>query len=222
MKTEPNERMSVTDSAYKFIFDGILNGRFRAGQSISPDSIVQSLNISKTPIREALVQLEVEGLIFRNGRYYNVIFLDEREVVELYEIRAILESEAAYLATIKRTPQFIQELKETLEKLKELNLNREPEPVKLADLNGQFHSIIALASGNRYISEYTAQVRLKLKVIRTALFSSSDRRVSEIKEHEEVLRAMEEGNPALARDMMKAHAVEVIEYLKTSVLNRIY
>ena len=222
MKTEPNERMSLTDSAYKFIFDGILNGRFRAGQSISPDSIVQSLNISKTPIREALVQLEVEGLIFRNGRYYNVIFLDEREVVELYEIRAILESEAAYLATIKRTPQFIQELKETLEKLKELNLNREPEPVKLADLNGQFHSIIALASGNRYISEYTAQVRLKLKVIRTALFSSSDRRVSEIKEHEEVLRAMEEGNPALARDMMKAHAVEVIEYLKTSVLNRIY
>ena len=142
--------------------------------------------------------------------------------MELYEIRAILESEAAYLATIKRTPQFIQELKETLEKLKELNLNREPEPVKLADLNGQFHSIIALASGNRYISEYTAQVRLKLKVIRTALFSSSDRRVSEIKEHEEVLRAMEEGNPALARDMMKAHAVEVIEYLKTSVLNRIY
>ena len=76
MKTEPNERMSLTETAYKFIFEGILNGRFRAGQSISPDSIAESLKISKTPIREALVQLEVEGLIFRNGRYYNVIFLD--------------------------------------------------------------------------------------------------------------------------------------------------
>ena len=91
MKTEPIERMSLTETAYKFIFEGILNGRFRAGQSISPDSIAQSLKISKTPIREALVQLEVEGLIFRNGRYYNVIFLDEREVLELYEIRAIME-----------------------------------------------------------------------------------------------------------------------------------
>lgn len=222
MKTEPNERMSLTNTAYKFIFEGILNGRFRAGQSISPDSIAQSLNISKTPIREALVQLEVEGLIFRNGRYYNVIFLDESEVVELYEIRAILESEAAYLATLKRTPEFIQELMDTLEELKELNEFPEPDPVKLADLNGTFHSIIARASGNRYIFDYTAQVRLKLKVIRTALFSSSDRRASEIKEHEEVLRAMEEGNPVLARDMMKAHAIEVIEYLKTSVLNRIY
>ena len=214
--------MSLTETAYKFIFEGILNGRFRAGQSISPDSIAESLKISKTPIREALVQLEVEGLIFRNGRYYNVIFLDEREVLELYEIRAILESEAAYLATLKMTPEYLHELKNTLQKLKELNEVSEPEPVKLADLNGTFHSLIALASGNRYISEYTAQVRLKLKVIRTALFSSSDRRASEIKEHEEVLKAMEEGNPAMARDMMKAHAIEVIEYLKTSVLNRIY
>ena len=222
MKTEPIERMSLTETAYKFIFEGILNGRFRAGQSISPDSIAESLKISKTPIREALVQLEVEGLIFRNGRYYNVIFLDEREVLELYEIRAILESEAAYLATLKMTPEYLHELKNTLQKLKELNEVPEPEPVKLADLNGTFHSLIALASGNRYISEYTAQVRLKLKVIRTALFSSSDRRASEIKEHEEVLKAMEEGNPAMARDMMKAHAIEVIEYLKTSVLNRIY
>ena len=183
MKTEPNERMSLTETAYKFIFEGILNGRFRAGQSISPDSIAESLKISKTPIREALVQLEVEGLIFRNGRYYNVIFLDEREVLELYEIRAILESEAAYLATLKMNPEYLQELKNTLQKLKELNEVPEPEPVKLADLNGKFHSLIALASGNKYISEYTAQVRLKLKVIRTALFSSSDRRASEIKEH---------------------------------------
>ena len=99
------------------------------------------MKISKTPIREALVQLEVEGLIFRNGRYYNVIFLDEKEVLELYEIRAILESEAAYLATLKMTPHFLQELKNTLQKLKELNEVPEPEPVKLADLNGTFHSI---------------------------------------------------------------------------------
>lgn len=222
MKTDTSDRMNLTGTAYKYIFDGILNGRFRAGQSISPDSIVQSLNMSKTPIREALVQLEVEGLIFRNGRYYNVIFLDEHEVVELYEMRAILESEAAYLATIRRTPQLIKDLKSTLEMLKKLNEIEDPEPVKLADLNGKFHSIIALGSGNRYISDYTAQVRLKLKVIRTALFSSSDRRISEIKEHEDVLRAMEAGNPDEARDRMKSHAEEVIEYLKTNVLNRIY
>ncbi len=222
MKIENPDKLTLTETAYKYIFDGILNGRYRAGQSISPDNIVKSLNMSKTPVREALVQLEVEGLVFRNGRFYNVIFLDENEVLELYEIRGILESEATYLATKKLKPEILEELKTTLELIKRLNQDKEPEPIKLADLNGKFHSIIAKGSGNRYISEYTAQVRLKLKVIRTALFSSSDRRLSEIKEHEDVLRAMESGNAEEARDRMKSHVGEVIEYLKNNVLNRIY
>lgn len=222
MKIENPDKMTLTETAYKYIFDGILNGKYRAGQSISPDNIVKSLNMSKTPVREALVQLEVEGLVSRNGRFYNVIFLDEAEVLELYEIRGILESEATYLATKKVTPEVLSDLKTTLEMFKKLNRESDPEPIKLADLNGKFHSIIAKASGNRYISEYTIQIRLKLKVIRTALFSSNERRQSEIMEHEDVIRAMESGNAEAARARMKSHVEEVIEYLKTNVLNRIY
>lgn len=222
MTQDNQEKLTLTETAYKYIFDGILGGRYRAGQSISPDNIVKSLNMSKTPVREALVQLEVEGLVFRNGRYYNVIFLDENEVLELYEIRGILESEATYMATRRMTPELLDELKTTLDMIKRLNQVKDPEPIKLANLNGKFHSIIASGSGNRYIFEYTAAIRLKLKVIRTALFSSSDRRLSEIREHESVLQAMESGNAEQARDMMKAHVGEVIEYLKSNVLNRIY
>lgn len=222
MKDEGPEKVSLTETAYKYIFDGILNGRYRAGQSLSPDNIVKALNMSKTPVREALVQLEVEGLVFRNGRYYNVIFLDQNEVLELYEIRGILESEATYLAATRGTKEFVNDLRETLSMIKKLNEMDDPEPMKLANLNGKFHSIIAAASGNRYIAEYTSAIRLKLKVIRTALFSSSDRRLSEIEEHESVLKAILDGKPEDARDRMKGHVAEVIEYLKDNVLNRIY
>ena len=222
MKIENSDKLTLTETAYKYIFDGILNGKYRAGQSISPDNIVKSLNMSKTPVREALVQLEVEGLVARNGRFYNIIFLEQNEVLELYEIRGILESEATYLATKKLTPEVISELKATLEMFKRVNQDSDPDPIKLADLNGKFHSIIAKASGNRYIAEYTIQIRLKLKVIRTALFSSNERRLSEIKEHEDVIKAMELGNATAARDRMKSHVAEVIEYLKANVLNRIY
>ena len=222
MKIENQDKLTLTETAYKYIFDGILNGKYRAGQSISPDNIVKSLNMSKTPVREALVQLEVEGLVSRNGRFYNVIYLDENEVVELYEIRGILESEATYLATKRLTPEILSELKNTLEIFKKLNQEGDPDPMKMADLNGKIHSIIAKASGNRYISEYTIQIRLKLKVIRTALFSSNERRLSEIREHEDVIRAMESGNAVAARDRMKSHVDEVIDYLKSNVLNRIY
>lgn len=222
MTQENQDKKTLTETAYKYIFDGILGGRYRAGQSISPDNLVKSLNMSKTPVREALVQLEVEGLVFRNGRYYNVIFLDEYEVLELYQIRGILESEATYLATKNLTLELLSDLKNTLETIKRINQMKDPEPMKLANLNGEFHSIIARGSGNRYIAEYTSAIRLKLKVIRTALFSSSDRRISEIKEHEDVLKAMENGNAEEARDRMKSHVGEVIEYLKNNVLNRIY
>lgn len=222
MKIENQDKLTLTETAYKYIFDGILNGKYRAGQSISPDNIVKSLNMSKTPVREALVQLEVEGLVSRNGRFYNVIFLDENEVLELYEIRGILESEATYLATKKLTPEILSDLKNTLEMFKKLNQEGDPDPMKMADLNGKIHSIIAKASGNRYIADYTTQIRLKLKVIRTALFSSNERRLSEIREHEDVIRAMESGNAVAARDRMKMHVTEVIEYLRTNVLNRIY
>lgn len=222
MTQDNQEKMTLTETAYKYIFDGILSGRYRAGQSISPDNLVKSLNMSKTPVREALVQLEVEGLVFRNGRYYNVIFLDAEEVLELYEIRGLLESEATYMATKRLTPELLDDLKATVDMIKRLNQAKDPEPIKLANLNGKFHSIIAAGSGNRYIAEYTAAIRLKLKVIRTALFSSSDRRLSEIREHESVLKAMESGNAEEARDMMKSHVGEVIDYLKSNVLNRIY
>ena len=63
---------------------------------------------------------------------------------------------------------------------------------------------------------------MKLKAIRTTVFNSSDRRLSEIKEHEDVPRAMEEGNSEMARDRMKTHVAEVIDYLKSNVLNKIY
>ena len=222
MKIENPDKLTLTETAYKYMFDGILDGKYRAGQSISPDNIVKSLNMSKTPVREALVQLEVEGLVARNGRFYNIIFLDENEVMELYEIRGILESEATYLATKKLTPEVLSELKTTLEMFKRVNQDSDPDPMRLADLNGKFHSIIAKASGNRYIVEYTIQIRLKLKVIRTALFSSNERRLSEIREHEDVIKAMESGNAVAARDRMKSHVTEVIEYLKANVLNRIY
>ena len=178
--------------------------------------------MSKTPIREALLQLETEGLIVRNGRFYNIIYLDENEVIELYEVRAILEAEASAMAAARMTDDIRKELKETLRIIKKMSSTENPDPIMLADLNGKLHSMIAAASGNRYIVEYTSNIRLKLKVVRTTLFSSFDRREVELKEHEKVIEAVLSGNQATARRSMWEHEMEVLEYLKASVLNKIY
>lgn len=213
---------TLTEMAYKHIFDSIMNGRYRSGQSLSPDGIVAELKISKTPVREALVQLETEGLISRNGRYYNVIFLDQKEILDLYELRAILESEAAALACERITPEQLADLKVILQRIKAAVAEPNPEPIKLADQNGKFHAMIAAASGNSYILEYTSNIRLKLKIIRTTLFTSFDRRQDEIEEHEAILTAIERGDSELARARVRSHMFKVVNYLKNNVLNKIY
>ena len=222
MTEEEKQKLSLTGTAYRYVFDGIMNGRYRAGQSISPDTLASNLNMSKTPIREALLQLETEGLIVRNGRFYNIIYLDENEVIELYEVRAILEAEASAMAAARMTDDIRKDLKETLRIIKKMSSAENPDPIMLADLNGKLHSMIAAASGNRYIVEYTSNIRLKLKVVRTTLFSSFDRREVELKEHEKVIEAVLSGNQATARRSMWEHEMEVLEYLKASVLNKIY
>ncbi len=213
---------TLTEMAYKHIFDAIMSGRYRSGQSLSPDSIVAQLNISKTPVREALVELEAEGIISRNGRYYNVIFLDQKDILDLYELRAILESEAAALACERVDQNQIQELKEALRLIREAVSEENPEPIKLADLNGKYHALIAKASGNKYLAEYTSSIRLKLKIIRTTLFTSYDRRMEEVEEHEAILSAIERGDSELARARVRSHMFKVINYLKNNVLNKIY
>ncbi len=222
MTEEEKQKLSLTGTAYRYVFDGIMNGRYRAGQSISPDTLASNLNMSKTPIREALLQLETEGLVVRNGRFYNIIYLDETEVIELYEVRAILEAEASAMAAARMTDDIRKDLKETLRIIRKMSATENPDPIVLADLNGKLHSMIAAASGNRYIVEYTSNIRLKLKVVRTTLFSSFDRREVELKEHEKVVEAVLSGDQAMARRSMWEHEMEVLEYLKASVLNKIY
>ncbi|MEM0159039.1 MAG: GntR family transcriptional regulator [Thermoplasmataceae archaeon] len=213
---------SLTETAYKYIFETIMNGGYRAGQSISPDNLVRRLNMSKTPVREALLQLEAEGLISRNGRFYNVIFLSEKEVLDLYEVRTILEAEAAALACDRITPDEIASLWNVLEMIKIAANETNPDPIKLADLNGKFHSMIAAACKNPYIVEYTSNIRLKLKVVRTSLFTSYDRRQDEVAEHEAILKAIERHDPDLAKGRVKSHMQKLTNYLKMNVFGKIY
>ena len=93
-----------------------------------------------------------------NGRYHSGQSLNPDMIVKtlsmskppIREALLQLESEAAYLATTRKTPELTQELRTALDALKRMNRADDPDPIRLADLNGKFHSIIASGSGNRH------------------------------------------------------------------------
>ena len=208
--------------AYKHIFEGILKGKFRPGTYLNIDDISASLNISKTPIREALLELEGEGLIIRNGRYYHIFSPSRKEIMDLYEVRRILEGEAAGLAAVNPSPTLIYDLGQTITRIEELSKLSEPDPIIFADFSGKFHSLICAASGNQLLSKIVGDIRLRLKIVRVTSFTSFNRRVDDLLEHKAVFNAIKEKNASLAKELMIDHQNKVIEYVKRELLMQFY
>ena len=212
----------LNELAYKYIFEGILFGKFRPGTFLNIDSISENLHISKTPIREALLELEGEGMIVRNGRYYHIFSPSRKEMMDLYEVRRILEGEAAALAALNPSIEMIRDLEFTINTIEKISKLDEPDPIAFADLSGKFHSIICNSSGNNFLSKVVGDIRMKLKIVRVTSFTSFNRRREDILEHKAVFKAIKERNPSLAKELMLDHQTKVIEYVKRELLIQFY
>ena len=212
----------LTEVAYKHIFDGILQGKFRPGTFLNIDDISEMLNISKTPIREALLELEGEGLIMRNSRYYYIFSPSKKEIMDHYEVRRILEGEAAALAAVNSSPELINDLGQIIKRIEDLSKMGEPDPIIFADLSGKFHSLICAGSGNQLLAKIVGDIRLRLKIVRVTSFTSFNRRNDDLMEHKAVFKAIKDRNPSLARELMLDHQNKVIEYVKRELLMQFY
>ncbi|TRM73887.1 GntR family transcriptional regulator, partial [Sulfolobus sp. B5] len=179
--------MSLSQTAYEKILEFVVSGKYRPGSILKEEELASLLNISRTPIREALVRLEKEGIIVKNGKSYSVIPLSESDIIQLYEVRIPLEAEASKLASMRATQEEIDNMLRLIDQIRN---TKENDPLKLANLNGNLHSLIAEASHNKYIVDILNNIRLKLKIVRVTLFTSYQRRDEELKEHEEIVLAI--------------------------------
>ncbi|AOL17155.1 GntR family transcriptional regulator [Sulfolobus sp. A20] len=207
--------MSLSQTAYEKILEFVVSGKYRPGSILKEEELASLLNISRTPIREALVRLEKEGIIVKNGKSYSVIPLSESDIIQLYEVRIPLEAEASKLASMRATQEEIDNMLRLIDQIRN---TKENDPLKLANLNGNLHSLIAEASHNKYIVDILNNIRLKLKIVRVTLFTSYQRRDEELKEHEEIVLAIRDKKVELAYEMMKKHEENVLNYVKLNVL----
>ncbi len=215
-------KSTLTEAAYRHIFEGIVTGKYRVGQTLSIDKLSATLNMSKTPIREALVELEGEGLVYRRSRYYNVMYLSKEDVIDLYETRIILEAEAARLSSLRATDQQIEDMRSTLKVIADLTNQENPDPLLLTEMNGKFHWLIASSSGNKTLAKYCTDIRLRLKAVRTSLFTSMDRREDELREHEHIFKAIEKRDADEALKRMLQHERNVMKFVDRVVLPELF
>lgn len=208
----------LVDKVYEDLLNAIIQGKFKPGQILREDKIASMIGASRTPVREALARLEREGFIVKERRSYVVTPITKEDVIQLYEARIPLEAMAAKLAALRITDEQLNKLGSIIDAIKIEVMQPNPNPVKLADLNGEFHELIAEASANKVIVSLLKQIRLKLKIVRVNIFTSYSRRLEEVKEHGDVYDAIKARDADAAFIRMLTHEQNVLEYVKNNVL----
>jgi len=206
----------LRDQVYEILAQAIKENRLKPGERLVESKLAEELGISRGPIREAIARLVAEGLLVGGGSNgVRVAPLPSLpEIAENYVIRAVLQGMAARLAAEKIDDSELQDLKLCLDKAKRSLAKGDIEG--FLDHNLQFHELIEKASRSAKLQEV-------INYLRSPLYKRVSHKLSQIlridvalKEHEEILKAIEGRDGERAERLMRAH----VENAKESLLKR--
>lgn len=196
---------SVSDRVYAELRARIVSGSAAPQQLIQEASIVREAGASRTPVREALRRLEAEGLIAR-GRAgaYIVTELSPEELMDLYDVRGILEGHAARLAAERRGRVELARLEDTIDAMEAAVRHRDD--ALLAALNSDFHDLIAESSRNRYLQTQIRGIREHFDRYRSTALTAPGRREQSHGEHVALMQAIAGQDLDAAERLARGHA----------------
>ncbi|CAH0119248.1 MULTISPECIES: GntR family transcriptional regulator [unclassified Paenibacillus] len=196
-------RISAKDRALSQIQRWIIDGTLQPGEKLNDAELAEALGVSRTPVREALQLLEVQGLVqMQPGRDTRVTTIEKEDILKMYSTLSALHALAAELAAPLILP-------EQIEMLKRLNAEfaqaiETGQPYQAMELDEQFHGMIIDAADNPYISSFSASLQIHIRrykyVFLKRPFPSAN---ASVLEHEALVAALEKGDGKSAADIMK-------------------
>jgi DNA-binding GntR family transcriptional regulator len=200
---------TLTEKLATAIADGILNGTLAPGLRLDELTLAQQHGVSRTPVREALRQLAMSGLIDMRPRKGAIVSKATPEQVEsLFVAMAEMEATCARLATMSMTPIERRRLQARHEAMTALAAAGDPDAY--SDANVAFHSAIYAGSHNAPLAEFTMGLRRRVAPFRRAQFRLEGRLLRSSEEHDAVVRAILSGDAAAAHAAM-LHHVSLVE-----------
>jgi DNA-binding GntR family transcriptional regulator len=204
-----HDRRKVTDWAYEEIRDAIIALRLQPGDSLREAALAERLGVSKTPVREALGRLEKEGLVETTSFKGAVVSSYSREdLVEIYELRELLEGAAARTAVERSSAEALDRLRTIVERSRELRAAGELDA--LADLLGEFDDVVYAQVENSRIAALIANLRAHLSRIGKLTEQIPGRVEASVEEHAAIVRAIGERDADEAERLMRAHIRSVL------------
>lgn len=199
--------MNSSDQAYLALRERILQGQLKPGTALKERDLCEELNVSRTPIREALRRLSADGLAeVRPGRSIIVTFFAAEELTEIFELGIVLESFVAGLAAAKATHEDIDRLEDIVSEmasLPEVIMARQNE--RYIKLDQAFHDMIAAIARNPRIAQILKQT-MSFRVLANIFekYEQSDFTTS-IAQHRTIVSAIASGDSDWAQAAMGSH-----------------
>ena len=205
------DNTNLRDQTYDIIKNMIILREIEPGKKINEEHIAREIQVSRTPIREALCRLENEGIVTiipRRGAF--VSDLTETNVREILLIREVLEGLVVRLAVENMDAKTLEKLRKAIEKVSSIS-EEDRDLINYTRSEVDFHSILLSASNNQMLKNMMDMVNAHLQIIRLRTVVIPERAQNTVKEHQQILKAIEKGDADSAEELMRKHVRSVRE-----------
>jgi DNA-binding GntR family transcriptional regulator len=201
MSLGPAHAPTKSEVAYEALLRAIRTGELAPGRRVVLGELADQLQMSQTPVRDALSLLAEQGLVVRRPNHTTVIGGRPAErSAEVSMVRSILEPEAAMLAAMRRDPDDVAAMAAACDALDAALAGGGPSAA--GDLNARFHLALAHASGSPLLADFVGRIWRQMPL---EGLTASGQLARAAQEHRAVLAAVEAGDRAAARDLMAQH-----------------
>ncbi len=203
------ERPNLRDQIYDVLKKLIILREIKPGEKINEESLAKQLQVSRTPIRETLLRLELEGIVKnvpRRGAH--VVSQSKKKIIDTLQVREVLEGLVARLATENIIEKQLQRLKNSHKKIASAK-DGEDRLLKYNAAEKEFHAILLEACRNDLLKGMMETVNVHLEVIRLRTVVLAGRAEQSVREHIDIIEAVEKGDAVGAEALMKEHVRSV-------------
>ena len=211
-----NKNASLEEQVTSRLEEEILSGKLASGTSLTELSLSARLGVSRTPVRAALHTLAEEGLInLVPNRGAVVVGVTRDDLIDIYNIRTRLEGLASATAAERISEEDLAMLRESVKRAETYIERHDAE--NLRELDTEFHSIIYRASGNRMLNKILSDLHRNIASYRKMSLSVPGRLKKSVKEHREILEAIEAHDAERADRLTSEHIGAALENMLLTV-----
>ena len=203
VKQEVTDKFSLRGRVFHKLREDILSGKYQEHEELKEVAIGEEMGVSRTPVREAFRQLELEGLIQiipNKGAY--VTGITQKDVKDIYMIRSLLEGLCARWATEHITKEQMEEIP--------------------AELDNRFHDILYEACDSKMLEHQLKDFHQYVLRVRKKTLASANRGPKSNEEHEQIMEAIKAGNADLAEQLAHQHMINAYDNMVKNGLNEAY